>query len=232
MQQGLRARVFEVVGFRPLQLAVLAGVIAAGAAAATPLPYAARHATALAASAADEPAATTTPEAERLVWQGVDLDHDGKADFANPTGQAPRAHDVYGDGEFGASRDGGARPHEGVDFRAHAGQAVEAPISGYVTKIGYAYPGDETLKFVEITNPALHYEARVFYVDPQVEVGDTVAVGHPIGAAHTLQRRYPGGMTDHIHLELVDRSGRHVDAQKLIVARLEPAAPAMVAAAD
>jgi hypothetical protein len=39
-------------------------------------------------------------------------------------------------------------------------------MSGYVTKIGYAYAGDTGLKFVEITNPALGYVARAFYVTP------------------------------------------------------------------
>src|SRR5205085_2939217 len=140
--------------------------------------------------------------ATRLVWEGDDVDGDGKADFANPTGHEMRGHDAYGEGEFGASRDGGVRRHEGVDFIADAGQAVAAPMSGYVTKIGFAYPGDHVLKFVEITNPALHYQARVFYVDPTVEVGDTVAVGEAIGRAHTLQRKYPGGMTNHVHLEV------------------------------
>ncbi|MBW8814152.1 MAG: M23 family metallopeptidase [Caulobacterales bacterium] len=231
MQQGLRARVSNWAGRRSLQVAVLTCAVAASAAAATPLAHVAKPVFSLSAAAAAEPAAPA-PAPEVLVWQGADLDGDGKADFANPTGEAPRTHDVYGEGAFGASRDGGARPHEGVDFRAHAGQTVEAPISGYVTKIGYAYPGDESLKFVEITNPALHYEARVFYVNPQVEVGEAVAVGHPIGTAHTLQRRYPGGMTDHVHLELVDRRGQHVDAQRLIVARMEPADTGVMAAAD
>jgi murein DD-endopeptidase MepM/ murein hydrolase activator NlpD len=232
MQLGLRARVSDWAGRRPLQMALLAGAVAASTAAATPLAHAPKPAFTLGAAAAADAAAPAPPSAEQLVWQGADLDGDGKADFANPTGQAPRTHDAYGEGAFGASRDGGARPHEGVDFRAHAGQTVEAPISGYVTKIGYAYPGDESLKFVEITNPALHYEARVFYVNPQVAVGEAVAVGHAIGTAHTLQRRYPGGMTDHVHLELVDRRGQHVDAQKLIVARMEPIDTGATVAAD
>ncbi len=156
----------------------------------------------------------------RTVWEGADLDGDGQADIANPTGHAPRATDAYGDGCFHASRDGGAREHEGVDYVATAGQTVAAPISGYVSKIGYAYPDDQTLKFVEIDNPALHLTARVFYVDPRVAVGDSVAVGHPIGQAHSLQRRYPLGITDHVHLELAER-GRKMDAEKLIVARTE-----------
>ena len=162
--------------------------------------------------------APPAPEPLRLVWEGADVDGDGKADFANPTGQAPRGHDAYGEGEFGASRDGGVRRHEGVDFKADAGQPVAAPISGYVTKIGFAYPGDQDLKFVEITNPALHYEARVFYVIPSVAVGETVAIGHPIGRAHSLQQKYPGGMTNHVHLELMDRSGARFDANRVLTA--------------
>jgi murein DD-endopeptidase MepM/ murein hydrolase activator NlpD len=156
----------------------------------------------------------------RRVWEGVDLDGDGQPDIANPTGQPPRETDTYGEGRFHASRDGGTRDHEGVDYVATPGQTVVAPISGYVSKIGYAYPDDQTLKFVEIDNPALHLTARVFYIDPAVSVGDTVAVGRPIGQARSLQRRYPLGITDHVHLEIA-RQGRRLDAAKLIVARAE-----------
>lgn len=161
-----------------------------------------------------------------LVWQGADIDRDGAADFANPTGNQTRGHDAYGDGEFGASRDGGSRDHEGVDFVAEPGQAVVAPISGYVTKIGYAYSGDNNLKYVEIANPALRYEARVFYVNPSVAVGDSVHLGAPIGRMHTLQRKYPGGMTDHVHLEIVDKRGRNIDAARVLTARYAPSSDA------
>lgn len=156
----------------------------------------------------------------RLVWEGADLDGDGQPDIANPTGQAPRGEDAYGEGRFHASRDGGERDHEGVDYVATAGQTVDAPISGYVSKVGFAYPDDQTLRYVEIENPALRLTARVFYVDPTVAVGQTVAVGHPIGQAHTLQHRYPLGITDHVHLEIAER-GRKVDAETLIAARTE-----------
>jgi hypothetical protein len=155
----------------------------------------------------------------RTIWVGVDLDGDGQPDIANPTGQAPRGDDAYGEGRFHASRDGGAREHEGVDYVSNAGQTVRAPISGYVAKIGYAYPDDQTLRFVEIDNPALHLTARVFYIDPKVAVGDAVAIGRPIGQAMSLQRRYRG-ITDHVHLELAE-GGRRVDAATLIVARNE-----------
>ncbi|WP_293898963.1 M23 family metallopeptidase [Phenylobacterium sp.] len=222
MIPGLRTRLRQLAQDRPLLLLSLTAVVAASAAAATPLAQPLGRAHLM--TAVERAVATVTPAAPpamRLVWEGIDLDGDGRADFANPTGHAPRGHDAYGEGEFGASRDGGSRRHEGVDFQADAGQVVEAPISGYVTRIGFAYPGDQTLKFVEITNPALHYAARVFYVNPKVQVGDTVAVGHPIGTAHSLQQKYPGGMTNHVHLELVAADGDRIDATRMITAQYE-----------
>ncbi|MBX3482369.1 MAG: peptidoglycan DD-metalloendopeptidase family protein [Phenylobacterium sp.] len=210
-------------------------MVAAGAAAASPLSQPEIRAgveKAVAVIAPQKAAEAAAPL--ELVWQGKDVDGDGRDDFCNPTGREARGHDAYGEGEFGARRDGGSRRHEGVDFMARAGQTVAAPISGYVSKIGYAYPGDETLKFVEITNPALRYAARVFYVNPKVQIGDAVAVGRPIGTAHSLQRKYPGGMTDHVHLEIIDRAGDRIDAAKVIVAAYQrpDAAPARLAAAD
>src|SRR5438094_504718 len=49
------------------------------------------------------PRSVPAAQAERLVWQGADIDGDGQADFANPTGHDTRKTDAYGCGEFGAS---------------------------------------------------------------------------------------------------------------------------------
>ena len=239
VKQLLRTRAAQLLGhaaFSPRSSAV--AVLAIGVAAASlGMAEAAVHAGKLSAlHAVPELASFTSGPAPRAltletrtVWEGVDLDGDGQADIANPTGQAPRGTDAYGEGRFHASRDGGSRDHEGVDYVATAGQPVVAPISGYVSKIGYAYPDDQTLRYVEIENPALHLTARVFYVDPDVAVGDAVAVGRPIGHAHSLLKRYRGGMTNHVHLELVNGKGRKLDAETLITARAETVS---VAAAD
>lgn len=152
------------------------------------------------------------------VWQGRDVDGDGAADFANPTGQAPRAHDDFGSGAFGASRDGGRRQHAGVDYVADAGQTVVAPISGYISRIGYTYGDTDRYRYVEITNPALGYEARVFYIDADVDVGQAVRVGAPIGRAASLQGRY-AGITDHVHLEIDAPGQGRIDAGRMIAQR-------------
>ena len=153
-------------------------------------------------------------------WRGADIDGDGASDIFNPTGRAPRIHDDYGDGYFGAWRDGGARRHDGVDYVAGVGQLVRAPISGFVSKIGFAYPDDASLRYIEIENPALALSARVFYVSPAVQVGQAVRLGRPIGVAQDLQVRY-SGITDHVHLEVADRRGRKLDAARLLHVRLE-----------
>jgi peptidoglycan LD-endopeptidase LytH len=234
MTSGVRARVRELAENRPLVILTALGLVAATAAAAAPLQRVEGHATtatpieqALGAVTAQTPA---EPQMQ-LVWKGEDLDGDGREDFVNPTGLEARGHDSYGQGAFGARRDGGSRRHEGVDYVARAGQPVAAPISGYVTKIGYAYAGDSSLKFVEVTNPALRIAARVFYVAPDVEVGEPVAMGEPIGTAKSLQRKYPHGMTNHVHLEIIDGRGVRLDAQKIITARYEPV-ETTVASAD
>lgn len=157
------------------------------------------------------------PMVSKVVWNGRDVDGDGASDFVNPTGQVPRTHDAFGYGEFGASRDGGSRHHEGVDYVADAGQKVAAPISGFVTKIGYAYGGSHSPRFVEITNPAIGYVARTFYIDPGVAVGEAVRLGQTIGTVVSLQSHYPG-ITDHVHLEVM-KSGERLNAETLIVAR-------------
>jgi murein DD-endopeptidase MepM/ murein hydrolase activator NlpD len=155
-----------------------------------------------------------------VTWEGRDLDGDGASDVVNPTGLGPRGVDAYGSGRFGASRDGGARQHAGVDYIAKAGQMVLAPISGYVTKIGYPYGDDTELRYVQIDNPALKISARVFYVDPGVVVGQAVRLGTRIGVAQTLQARYPAGITDHVHLEMADGAGHKLDAATLLLARV------------
>lgn len=156
--------------------------------------------------------ATALIQAPAMIWT-IDTNGDGVADLSNPTHGGVRGIDAFGSGDFGARRDAGKRRHHGVDFVAAAGAAVRAPISGEVSRLGYAYRGVGGLRVVEIVNPETKYTARVLYVSPTVEVGDVVIAGDEIGTAQDLSRRYPG-ITNHVHVELRDSNQRLVDASE------------------
>jgi murein DD-endopeptidase MepM/ murein hydrolase activator NlpD len=131
----------------------------------------------------------------------IDVDGDGAPDFANPTMGPMRGVDAYGSGDFHAERDGGKRIHEGADYIAEPNATIYAPITGVVTKIGYAYAKQTALTFVEVTNAASNLVSRVLYVDPSVAVGDAITAGAPIGLAENLQKRYRG-ITNHVHVQI------------------------------
>jgi murein DD-endopeptidase MepM/ murein hydrolase activator NlpD len=149
------------------------------------------------------------------VWI-VDANGDGVGDYANPTHNLIRGVDAYGSGQFGAERDGGKRKHHGVDYVATPGDWVEAPIAGVVTKYGYAYRKDSELRYVEIKNAETGMIAKVLYVDATVADGSTVAAGEIIGTAQDLAERYPGGITNHVHVELINRQGAILDPATLL----------------
>jgi murein DD-endopeptidase MepM/ murein hydrolase activator NlpD len=163
---------------------------------------------------------TATP----MSWN-IDVDADGVADFANPTHGMIRTTDAFGSGRFGAVRDAGKRHHEGVDYVASPGAPVHAPIAGRISRLGFAYGGDETYRYVEITNPKTLMVARVLYIDPSVVDGDEVVAGDVIGAAQDLSSRYPG-ITNHVHVELRDAAHAVVDASTQL-----PLAPVVQAGA-
>ena len=98
---------------------------------------------------------------------------------------------------------------------AAPGQSVVAIIAGKVTKIGFPYNGNFTIKYVEIASP-LGYVVREFYVDPQViiHVGSSVAAGQRIGTHQSLSATSPG-MPEHVHVE-IRMGGVPIDPRTLI----------------
>lgn len=139
--------------------------------------------------------------APKLQMALIDVDQDGTPDFANPTMGPLRGEDAYGSGNFGAVRDGGHRVHDGADYVAAPNTIVYSPISGEVTKLGYAYAKNTALRFVEVTNSVSSLVSRVLYVDPSVQIGDTLKAGDPIGVAEDLSKRYRG-ITNHVHVQI------------------------------
>lgn len=121
-----------------------------------------------------------------------------------------RQTDNYGSGLFGASRDGGSRTHKGVDFCCYPGTKILAPACGRVIKIGYPYGDDLSFRYVRIETVRgdIH---TVMYISPLVEVGDSVIGGlTAIGESQDLQKRYPSGMTNHVHYD-IKKQGVYVD---------------------
>ncbi|CCQ75673.1 M23 family metallopeptidase [Magnetospira sp. QH-2] len=128
--------------------------------------------------------------------------------LASPVpGGAIRSPDAMGDGRYGASRDGGKRNHQGVDIVANPGQDVTSTVDGTVTKLGYPYANDKSYRYVEIQTKD-GYVVRHFYVNPgNLKPGQAVVAGKTkIGTVQDLSKRYPKGMTNHIHVEIRDRN--------------------------
>lgn len=150
-----------------------------------------------------------------------------------------RGRDAYGEGHFGARRDGGRRRHQGVDLVAAPGALVMSPADGRLGSPIEPYPNDSA-KRGRLSGVRIHtddgYQVRVLYVDgsaaglaPAARVG---AGETPIGRVQDLSALYPpragGTMTNHIHVD-VSKAGRFLDPTAG-VAPPPPSAPSPTAA--
>lgn len=125
-----------------------------------------------------------------------------------------RLSDNYGSGLYGVSRDGGARTHNGVDYCCVPHTEILSPVSGKVTKVGYPYSNDLSFRYVEVTEPN-GLAHRVFYLSPRVTTGQDVIKGRTVlGESQDLTKRYPNGMTNHVHYE-VRRAGTYYNPENL-----------------
>jgi len=109
-----------------------------------------------------------------------------------------RGADPTGAGWFGAKR--GRRRHKGLDLVASPGTEVMSPISGEVTKLGFAYRDNYDIRYVEVTGEM--YRVRLFYVQPSVTVGDRIFTGDRVGYAQDIASHWNSAMINHIHLEV------------------------------
>ncbi len=125
-----------------------------------------------------------------------------------------RGIDGYGSGCFGASRDGGQRLHNGIDYECAAGSFIFPVEPGRVTKLGYPYGDDLTFRYVEVTD-VTGYHWRYFYVDPAVVLGDYITESTMLGRLQALEGRYPG-ITPHCHLEVKDGEGNYIDPRAIV----------------
>lgn len=125
-----------------------------------------------------------------------------------------RGTDAWGDGSYGARRDGGRRRHNGVDYLAAPGTAILAPVAGIVTKLGYPYGDDLSFRYVEIRSHA-GCKHRLFYVEPARELRSDIRKGSVVGHTQDLGKRYPG-MPNHVHYEIKDQYGQFINPAECI----------------
>lgn len=135
-----------------------------------------------------------------------------RPELASPTPSGRIAPDVAGGRWFNASRDGGARLHNGIDFEATPGTPVVSTVDGVVTMVGRPYPGaknagEPTYHYVDVTTADGHV-TRLHYVDPSVKLGDRVRAGETqIGVAQDITLRYPDNPY-HVHSRCGTRASR------------------------
>lgn len=140
-----------------------------------------------------------------------------------------RGMDSWGSGNFGASRDGGAREHLGLDFLAIVGDEVRAPITGTVVQIGRAY-ADAELQSIHIEGDGDYtgWRAKMLYVKADVGLhGRYVSAGDLVGHAQDVtaywkakKPTHAGDMKNHVHLEVIVTEPRHVDPAHLLPSNL------------
>lgn len=121
-----------------------------------------------------------------------------------------RGHDAFGSGHFGASR--GGRVHNGIDYECIPGAEVLSPVAGEVTKLGYCYRADPFYRYVEITD-SNNLRHRIFYVQPELDLGDVVTTDSVIATAQDIAAKYGEKMKSHVHYEIKDVDDGYLDPE-------------------
>ena len=147
-----------------------------------------------------------------LSWGTQRLAHVSWRSVRAPVDQDPLVirHDAKGDGHFGASRSGNLS-HRGIDIEAPLGSPVRAIRSGRVLTVG-RHRGRGLYLELDHGRSLRSLYAHLKTID--VNIGDRVAQGHPIGTVgKTGNARHPL-MTPHLHLE-ISHHGALIDPASL-----------------
>lgn len=123
-----------------------------------------------------------------------------------------RELDAAGGGRYLSSR--GTRHHEAYDYLVNPGDLIVSPVDGKIDRIGFPYPGNRQLMFVQIIGRN-GVVARVMYVASSLPKGTNVSAGQFLGIAQDVRTQYPSanGMRAHIHVD-VSINGQRVDFEK------------------
>lgn len=125
-----------------------------------------------------------------------DLDDDEVEEFGIPVLFGVELKNIVSD--FGDSRGGGTRSHEGQDIIARLGTPIVSPTEAVVTSTGY---GDSAGNFVYTANPGGE-RFRYMHLDEiaNIKAGDVLKVGDFIGTVGDTGNAM--GVTAHLHFEV------------------------------
>ena len=109
----------------------------------------------------------------------------------------------YGCGDYGASRDGGKRKHEGLDIVCADGATVYAPFDVKLNGKAVPYKKNNAINDgINLSGEGLCF--KLFYVKPDRYSG-TLKKGQKIGTLLPMQKVYPG-IASHVHVQMCDKS--------------------------
>jgi murein DD-endopeptidase MepM/ murein hydrolase activator NlpD len=133
------------------------------------------------------------------------------------TNKVLRVSDDFGYGHFGASR--GARTHKGVDYVGLENTIVRSPVTGTITKYGWAYDLEHNQRYIQITKRGSDEKHRLFYtqMDTKLDVGDEIIEGASVGFLGNISKMHDTQdkkMLNHLHYEIVI-DGVHKDPEIL-----------------
>jgi RHS repeat-associated protein len=126
-------------------------------------------------------------------------------DFSNwtsPTGSNDRWCDTGGCGTYNAPRNEGlGDTHHGQDYLGTVGQNIFAIHDGTLTYIGFAYPGNNTLRSMDFKAPG-GITFQELYIQPgaNMKIGTFVVKGQVIGTMQNVQDRVGTRVPPHIHV--------------------------------
>jgi hypothetical protein len=127
----------------------------------------------------------------------------------NQTDLEIRTHDVWGGGQWLASR--GNRPHLGVDIVVDPAEIIRAPFDMEIVRRAFPYSSDLSytgIKFRTVKDN-ITYTGRLFYFVPYADTG-VFQKGDPIGVAQDLTTKYQG-ITNHVHLDIRSNVSHDID---------------------
>jgi len=122
-----------------------------------------------------------------------------------------RGCDVWGCGNFGASRTHGS--HNGVDIILKPGESFKSPVSGQAFRVAKPYADHPEYSGLALQDNDGNIW-KFFYINP-IPTPSWVSKGQSLGTGQDLGKLYPG-ITPHVHVEVKNVQGNYINPLELM----------------